>query len=138
MSDEIKVRKVRKTKLTDEEQKAAEKAEKKEQKFEDIEKMLAAFAGLSASISYARRLTHRCDNRRSVVSSQEFAVDIVNVQSALKKAYDDLRKLDEQVKSMRMNPWKKVIVNMRMDMFDLIRQSAIKIEEFISDEPAVV
>lgn len=137
----IKVRqpKVRKSKeITEEERIAAEKAEKKAEKLEDIKDMLGAFAVLAHSVGNAHYRTQICTSLKSRVGShvnpvspQEFALDIVGTKAAQKRAYDDMALLDKQIKSMRMNPWKKIICSSRSAWFDQLHADTLLIESYV-------
>ena len=149
MTEEIKVRqpKVRKPKMTEDEQKALEKAEKKEEKLVDIETMLNAFSMVSARASYSNKRTASCASAISrhikVVEGSatgllhethsKLALDINGTTTAQKLAYEAFQALDKVIKEMRMNPWKKIIVKLRGEMFDQLHADMVLIDQLSVD-----
>ena len=142
----MKVRqpKVRKSKeITEEERIAAEKAEKKAEKLEDIERMLRVFSQTSAITSYSHKRSVSCaksvqSHLRSVGNTpgsilfehySKVGLDISNTLAAHSMAMEAIRKLDGEIKSMRMNPWKKNIVKIRAEMFDELHADQLLITD---------
>lgn len=142
----IKVRqpKVRKSKeMSEEDRIAAEKAEKKAEKLEDIEKMLRVFAEASAITTYSHKRSKSCaasvqshlrgvGNTPGMVLYEQYSkigLDLSNTLAAQSMAMDSIRKLDVEIKSMRMNPWKKIIVKIRSEMFDELHADQLLITD---------
>jgi hypothetical protein len=100
--------------------------------------MLQAYSAVAASNAYAHRRMEYCSHLKTRVGShidpitaEAFALDIVGTKAAQKKAYEDFAKLDGQIKSMRMNMWKKVIVQHRSAWFDQLHKDSLLIESYV-------
>lgn len=138
---QIKVRlpKIRKSQEEVEAERIAiEEAEKKAEKLEDIGVMLTAYSAVAYSVGNAHVRTEHCTSLKARVGAyenpitpQEFALDIVGTKAALKKAYSDMSTLDAQIKSMRMNPWKKIICSHRSAWFDQLHADTLLIESYV-------